>query len=245
MRTARVSVRADHPRACGERADGFTGSLAVDGSSPRMRGTRAKQTNTLFRRRIIPAHAGNAIAGIPSWFMSADHPRACGERFKMGDSTNDDVGSSPRTTLGTRRTQGRGCRRCPSPSRARHGRAGATTTPPFPIGVFHAPAHEHHVPGRCVCTQLDRRFLFYYRSNPGGPDVFFGVTVGLWHTLGARHAYNLRQPRVRTRSNNAPPGWTAMSFGPKPPAGSPDAGGFFMRRHGAYTWPHDRPETTP
>ena len=49
----------DHPRACGEHAGGGLGRFAGEGSSPRLRGTRAQQLWCAGVFGIIPALAGN------------------------------------------------------------------------------------------------------------------------------------------------------------------------------------------
>ena len=89
----------DHPRACGELLSSSnrrlrpTGSsprmrelnraavinCTVDGSSPRMRGTRTLSGPRNRSTRIIPAHAGNSHPRPDSQTRRADHPRACGE----------------------------------------------------------------------------------------------------------------------------------------------------------------------
>ena len=54
------SHASDHPRACGE-LDGLRcDAVKAAGSSPRMRGTRPKNSVTASLIRIIPAHAGNS-----------------------------------------------------------------------------------------------------------------------------------------------------------------------------------------
>ena len=48
----------DHPRACGANDVGCAVNLELVGSSPRMRGKLIQGSFSLFRTRIIPAHAG-------------------------------------------------------------------------------------------------------------------------------------------------------------------------------------------
>ena len=49
----------DHPRVCGEHSVQIVHGCAVEGSSPRMRGTRGMITFQSYRTGIIPAYAGN------------------------------------------------------------------------------------------------------------------------------------------------------------------------------------------
>ena len=49
-----------HPRARGEQREAATGWLRKRGSSPRTRGTESFHGQVQFRRRFIPAHAGNS-----------------------------------------------------------------------------------------------------------------------------------------------------------------------------------------
>ena len=70
-----------HPRACGERSDMETMSMAVTGSSPRLRGTRHQVLRALHGRRFIPAPAGNAAAlSWSSWWHRGSSPRLRGTR---------------------------------------------------------------------------------------------------------------------------------------------------------------------
>ena len=51
----------DHPRVCGEHLLSRLTRFTVSGSSPRMRGTRARQAAVARERGIIPAYAGNTV----------------------------------------------------------------------------------------------------------------------------------------------------------------------------------------
>ena len=51
----------------------------VQGSSPRMRGTRVMQCDNRACGGIIPAYAGNTIQMRKAIFNNRDHPRVCGE----------------------------------------------------------------------------------------------------------------------------------------------------------------------
>ena len=50
-----------HPRGCGERPEIGYGAHLIDGSSPRVRGTRTGGTLRTRQTRFIPAGAGNAV----------------------------------------------------------------------------------------------------------------------------------------------------------------------------------------
>ena len=70
------TVPRDHPRVCGEHGQRYELRYAVQGSSPRMRGT-------------------------PSWRFGLpcrvwDHPRVCGEHITPNPFANAVLGSSPR-----------------------------------------------------------------------------------------------------------------------------------------------------
>ena len=55
----RPSWAAVHPRACGEHHAFVPPVLMINGSSPRMRGTRPRAARSAGAGRFIPAHAGN------------------------------------------------------------------------------------------------------------------------------------------------------------------------------------------
>ncbi len=91
-----------HPRGCGEHIEiGRPVGLGV-GSSPRVRGTRIKQSRKIAAHRLIPAGAGNTSSEQQMPLLFAAHPRGCGEhegRIHRGMHAD---GSSPRVR-GTRR----------------------------------------------------------------------------------------------------------------------------------------------
>ena len=92
---------SDHPRVCGEL--GAMGGYVIEqsGSSPRVRGTQRVGGRTHFRRRIIPACAGNSCpCRRPRCFLP-DHPRVCGELQDAQEGIVAHDGSSPRVR-GTR-----------------------------------------------------------------------------------------------------------------------------------------------
>ena len=86
----------DHPRACGELPPNHASSVALFGSSPRMRGTLARPISGRQSVRIIPAHAGNSRSTASVSSSSTDHPRACGELAWSAVGQVGLDGSSPR-----------------------------------------------------------------------------------------------------------------------------------------------------
>ncbi len=104
------SFSTDHPRACGANSEATESRVTCSGSSPRMRGKRARVWLRLGGLRIIPAHAsgrGTSMRIIPAHAghtkatsspsaSSPDHPRACGANHVSMDDTMPPAGSSPR-----------------------------------------------------------------------------------------------------------------------------------------------------
>ena len=87
---------SDHPRACGANALIRLLRRPLAGSSPRMRGKLTHLLGLAYRRRIIPAHAGQTDGrGYPRRF-STDHPRACGANMWCAVFGIRFTGSSPR-----------------------------------------------------------------------------------------------------------------------------------------------------
>ena len=96
MHCRALSVSRDHPRACGEHIDSPTGHIRSVGSSPRMRGTPARDRCQHHRAGIIPAHAGNTGQWMHKLPNGRDHPRACGEHLQSAKLVRQRLGSSPR-----------------------------------------------------------------------------------------------------------------------------------------------------
>ncbi len=80
----RMSLRRDHPRACGEHLLAQVSVPLYPGSSPRMRGAHQVTRFVVCAYGIIPAHAGSTRATILSRLRIKDHPRACGEHVHPG-----------------------------------------------------------------------------------------------------------------------------------------------------------------
>ena len=68
-----------HPRVCGELVSPATIRNDVDGSSPRVRGTRRAPRSPAALGRFIPACAGNSRATTRPAKRETVHPRVCGE----------------------------------------------------------------------------------------------------------------------------------------------------------------------
>ena len=71
--------RSVHPRVCGEHFPAPNTNYHVNGSSPRMRGTRTGQREAWRRCRFIPAYAGNTLPSCSYVYKPPVHPRVCGE----------------------------------------------------------------------------------------------------------------------------------------------------------------------
>ena len=84
------------PRACGENCYTSVIYSIVKGSPPRMRGKREPQRRTAQRRRITPAHAGKTCVCTVRQADTEDHPRACGENYRLPRREYRPVGSPPR-----------------------------------------------------------------------------------------------------------------------------------------------------
>ena len=74
---------SDHPRACGANVRDTMYGTTQFGSSPRMRGKRARHHVRHYAVRIIPAHAGQTRLLTPECTPLSDHPRACGANVRF------------------------------------------------------------------------------------------------------------------------------------------------------------------
>ena len=54
------------------------------GSSPQMRGALKACALYISHNRIIPADAGSTVLRSPCQFLNQDHPRRCGEHYRIG-----------------------------------------------------------------------------------------------------------------------------------------------------------------
>ena len=89
--------RRAHPRSRGEHVPTNQRLGRRSGSSPLTRGTRPRRDARRYRRRLIPAHAGNT-GGVPVWHVGlAAHPRSRGEHAGSAADCTSTMGSSPLT----------------------------------------------------------------------------------------------------------------------------------------------------
>ena len=100
--TCPPTMARDHPRACGEHPIAALRNSRTRGSSPRLRGTPRTPHAPPHERGIIPALAGNTWSCLSASVRYWDHPRACGEHWRMCLLSTLGTGSSPRLR-GTRR----------------------------------------------------------------------------------------------------------------------------------------------
>ena len=73
----------DHPRLCGEKNSFILIHPLSLGSPPPMRGKADRTRNKEGRNRITPAYAGKRIMKRGTKMSIKDHPRLCGEKFKI------------------------------------------------------------------------------------------------------------------------------------------------------------------
>ncbi len=91
-----ITLKAVHPRACGEHVVRLAQLETTTGSSPRLRGTRRVEPVELHAGRFIPAPAGNTVKVSGSIVTVSVHPRACGEHPHDSLIGTHKSGSSPR-----------------------------------------------------------------------------------------------------------------------------------------------------
>ena len=75
--------RRDHPRLCGEKDYPMKFVDVTAGSPPPMRGKDIKIEKGKRYCRITPAYAGKSVWLHWSTGAGEDHPRLCGEKFKI------------------------------------------------------------------------------------------------------------------------------------------------------------------
>ena len=91
-----AEIREDHPRVCGEQADGHRLFADGCGSPPRVRGTAIRRASVIPKTRITPACAGNRARRALLIAFATDHPRVCGEQGIIVGVLCFLVGSPPR-----------------------------------------------------------------------------------------------------------------------------------------------------
>ena len=90
-----LSRLRDHPRTCGEQSESVFSFSIITGSPPHMRGTAAAALAILLLPRITPAHAGNSLNAYTIRHGTEDHPRTCGEQFRVCAAMLAILGSPP------------------------------------------------------------------------------------------------------------------------------------------------------
>ena len=86
----------DHPRVCGEKFRLPARLSARLGSPPRMRGKDSCTGKTPLGCRITPAYAGKSQFLPTAFHRVRDHPRVCGEKWKLFPAPLTFSGSPPR-----------------------------------------------------------------------------------------------------------------------------------------------------
>ena len=85
----------DHPRLCGEKLIPIEFGGIKTGSPPPMRGKAALAYAEAFLLRITPAYAGKSSKITSIFFMIKDHPRLCGEKYRIFVLIGHSKGSPP------------------------------------------------------------------------------------------------------------------------------------------------------
>ena len=81
---------------CGEHQLLSSDQTSIEGSSPRVRGTRCSFRRGTRTIGIIPACAGNTVLLCGHFLLLRDHPRVCGEHSGLSSAPNAPDRSSPR-----------------------------------------------------------------------------------------------------------------------------------------------------
>ena len=84
-----------HPRRCGEHSNSCQPAGTCGGSSPQVRGARARRWCPWFSRGLIPAGAGSTPPVACPVCLHRAHPRRCGEHDWAEIAAVYDRGSSP------------------------------------------------------------------------------------------------------------------------------------------------------
>ena len=95
----------DHPRPCGEKIMRCSDYRSLPGSPPPMRGKAHRPPFGAPRAGITPAHAGKSCHSHKKRTAPKDHPRPCGEKFRLLQRLYPISGSPP-----PMRGKGRGLR---------------------------------------------------------------------------------------------------------------------------------------
>ena len=92
----RMATPTGHPRVGGEHWPAPMSNATAIGSSPRGRGTRRRRCRWTWRRRVIPAWAGNTRGWPMGSWRTTGHPRVGGEHVIRLYDVHVRTGSSPR-----------------------------------------------------------------------------------------------------------------------------------------------------
>ena len=85
----------DHPRVCGEKRESWPTSTTAPGSPPRMRGKAAGNQQPGRGLGITPAYAGKSARPLHKLGSVWDHPRVCGEKQVLVNTSHFLVGITP------------------------------------------------------------------------------------------------------------------------------------------------------
>ena len=87
--------RGDHPRMCGEKNASMVQENCQLGSPPHVRGKVDEEHIAEGRIRITPAYAGKRVRCSQQALPRTDHPRMCGEKYKIKKRYPLEMGSPP------------------------------------------------------------------------------------------------------------------------------------------------------
>ena len=153
-----------HPRVCGEQQNIAPASVAMPGSSPRVRGTVRYLFFATPPDRFIPACAGNSQSVSAAAAGLSVHPRVCGEQQLNRVLRETQTGSSPRV-------RGTGDTESPKPSMNRFIPACAGNSHTQRTGSRRRPVHPR------VCGEQRRRRSFAAYAAGSSPRVRGTVTT--------------------------------------------------------------------
>ena len=92
---AYYNTHKDHPRLCGEKNDFSGNDILGIGSPPPMRGKVSTSAKHTLSTGITPAYAGKSDFHDAHLRFFEDHPRLCGEKFRMIGQNARKQGSPP------------------------------------------------------------------------------------------------------------------------------------------------------
>ena len=82
-----ISREEDHPRLCGEKMPRERSGQLHQGSPPPMRGKGVSATDAKTKAGITPAYAGKRASELIVAKTLGDHPRLCGEKNIIPNSS--------------------------------------------------------------------------------------------------------------------------------------------------------------